>query len=83
MNKIYYICDGKACEVCHPEDCNLTEKIEHAKNFRKGYIDEYVEISYPDAIPIQWLLNYDRSLANQLVKDYNYTMQLLSPFNDD
>lgn len=35
MTKIFYICDRKACDVCHPEYCCHTEKIEHAKHFDK------------------------------------------------
>lgn len=100
MTRIFYICDGKACEHCHPEDCHLTSKIEHAVNFRKGDTkeilktnelgglffdteDEYVEKYKPVSIPIQWLNNYDRDLANKLIEDYEKTLELVSPFNDD
>lgn len=31
--KIDYLCDGYACEKCHPEYCRHTTDISHAKNF--------------------------------------------------
>lgn len=31
--KIGYLCDGYACEECHPEYCHHTTDIKHAKNF--------------------------------------------------
>lgn len=34
MNKVFYICDRTACEVCHDE-CTHTDDITHAKNFYK------------------------------------------------
>lgn len=83
MSKIYYICDGKACEHCNNDDCHFTNQIEHAVNFRKVDADEYVEKYKPVSIPVQWLNNYNRALANKLIKDYNKSLDLVSPFNDD
>lgn len=34
-NTVLYVCDGKACESCSNGLCNHTEKIEHARNFRR------------------------------------------------
>lgn len=31
--KMFYECDGKACEECNTENCHLTEDIKHAKRF--------------------------------------------------
>ena len=47
MDKIYYLCDQKACEVCNNTQCNHTSNIEHAINFIKKQTNDdgctYVE----------------------------------------
>lgn len=40
---IAYICDGYACDVCHPEYCHHTTDIEHAENFVKLADGRYIE----------------------------------------
>lgn len=41
---ILYICDKKACENCHEEDCMHTSNLEHAihKDCMNGRIFKYV-----------------------------------------
>jgi len=45
MKKILYLCDRNQCDTCNPE-CNRTEDIDHAVNFKKIIMDDteyYVE----------------------------------------
>lgn len=42
---VLYVCDKKRCTDCHPQFCNHTHDISHAKNFSKlGSTDNYIEI---------------------------------------
>lgn len=43
---IYFLCDGKACETCSGQssDCMLTSNINHAVNFKKNELGDYLEI---------------------------------------
>lgn len=42
-SQVLYLCDGRACEYCGNDLCHLTNKIEHAKNFKKDHSGIYVE----------------------------------------
>lgn len=41
--EILYLCDGKYCRYCHPDDCSHTTEIEHAlhKDSLEGRTFEY------------------------------------------
>lgn len=45
--KVMYVCDGRACEKCfsagRETDCNFTQNVRHAKNFRLCG-DAFVEV---------------------------------------
>lgn len=40
---IAYVCDGYACDVCHPEYCHHTTDIRHAKHFAELSDGRYIE----------------------------------------
>lgn len=35
-SKVFYICDREACGPCKNPECNHTDNIEHAKNFKSN-----------------------------------------------
>lgn len=41
--KILYLCDQERCEECHPDYCNHTTDIKHAKNFKEEVDRMYIE----------------------------------------
>lgn len=46
MDKVFYICDHKACALgCTYPKCKHTLNVAHAVNFKKGYGDAYFETS--------------------------------------
>lgn len=42
---IAYLCDGYACEKCHPEYCHHTTDISHAKNFVELADGRFMEVA--------------------------------------
>lgn len=43
--KIAYLCDGYACEECHPEYCHHTTDISHAKDFVELADGRFMEVA--------------------------------------
>ncbi len=43
QQNIAYVCDGYACDVCHPEYCHHTADIRHAENFQELADGRYIE----------------------------------------
>lgn len=87
MDKIYYLCDGKACEGCNNENCHHTSKIEHAKNFikRTTYSDDvvYEEVNkkcnqYKDYFDIKISGQKELQLNIKLKKKYTKAMKKLA-----
>jgi hypothetical protein len=46
INTVMFVCDRRACKVCHPE-CKHTSNVEHAKSFKKEVGTIYAEQEGP------------------------------------
>lgn len=58
MSEILYKCDGKRCEICHPEVCDTTNNIAYAKNFIRNAAGDYIE------------MEHDQKKANKFIELY-------------
>lgn len=65
MNKIAYLCDGRACEHCviHETGCKHTYNIDHAKNFQYISSNDKGEDMYEE-------------VPNKLLDDVKLAMEL-------